>query len=145
MRSRLVDLASILAALLIGYGGIGLVSRLGWDRPFRAASPVPVAPTPTVAPAVTFTPVPSVTVGVAAVPSPSSAPLGPTVTPRATASPPSPSPTPTPVIYVVQAGDSLEGIAQRFKVTVDAISQANHLADPNRIAEGQRLVIPSGH
>ncbi|MBX6771010.1 MAG: LysM peptidoglycan-binding domain-containing protein [Chloroflexi bacterium] len=145
MRSRLIDLVSIIAALLIGYGGIGLISRLGWDRPFRTASPVRVVPTPTVAPAVTFTPVPSVTVGATAVPSPSSTLLGATVTPQVTAHPPSPSPTPTPVVYVVQAGDSLEGIAQRFKVTVDAISQANHLADPNRIAEGQRLVIPSGH
>ena len=49
--------------------------------------------------------------------------------------------------YVVQAGDTLYSIAQRFGVTVDAIAQANGIADPTQISVGQVLVIPGvdGH
>lgn len=43
---------------------------------------------------------------------------------------------------MVQQGDTLYSIAQRFGVTVDAIAQANNIADPASIAAGQVLVIP---
>jgi LysM repeat protein len=45
-------------------------------------------------------------------------------------------------VYVVQAGDTLFGIAGRFDVSMDAIMQANGLSDPNYIYEGQELIIP---
>ncbi len=45
--------------------------------------------------------------------------------------------------YVVEPGDSLYGIASRFSTSVEAISSANGLRDPNVIAAGQRLIIPS--
>jgi len=46
--------------------------------------------------------------------------------------------------YVVQAGDTLSRIAQRFNTTVDAIVRANNLSNPNNLSVGQRLIIPSG-
>lgn len=46
------------------------------------------------------------------------------------------------VIYVVQSGDSLLGIASRYGVTIDAIVQANNLANPDFVFSGQRLIIP---
>lgn len=49
---------------------------------------------------------------------------------------------PETMIYVVQAGDTLYGIAQRFGVTVDLLVSANNIDDPTQIAVGQRLTIP---
>ncbi len=46
--------------------------------------------------------------------------------------------------YVVQAGDTLFAIAQRFGTTVDAIVRANNIQDPNNIFVGQVLTIPTG-
>jgi stage VI sporulation protein D len=46
-------------------------------------------------------------------------------------------------LYVVQAGDTLSAIAERFGVTVDELVAANNLTDPNVLQVGQTLVIPS--
>jgi LysM repeat protein len=46
--------------------------------------------------------------------------------------------------YVVQNGDSLSGIADRFGVPVAAIMAANKLDNPDFVFIGQRLTIPSG-
>lgn len=43
--------------------------------------------------------------------------------------------------YKVKRGDTLAGIARRHKTTVDALAQANKIADPNRIREGQVLAL----
>jgi murein DD-endopeptidase MepM/ murein hydrolase activator NlpD len=45
-------------------------------------------------------------------------------------------------IHIVQAGETLHGIAQRYGTTVDAMVAFNGLADPDRIVAGQRLLIP---
>jgi len=45
-------------------------------------------------------------------------------------------------VYVVQAGDTLWDIAARFGVTVDALLQANEIADASLIKEGDELKIP---
>ncbi len=45
-------------------------------------------------------------------------------------------------VYVVQEGDSLYLIAQRFGTTVEAIASANGITDPSRIVPGMELVIP---
>jgi LysM repeat protein len=66
----------------------------------------------------------------------------PTLTPVPTGAPPGPPP-PTPIVHVVQAGESLTFIAQQYGVTVDAIVNANQLADPNSIYAGQTLIIPA--
>lgn len=44
--------------------------------------------------------------------------------------------------YTVQLGDTLSEIAERFGVPVAAIAEANGLADPHFILEGQMLTIP---
>ena len=45
-------------------------------------------------------------------------------------------------VYVVQEGDTLGKIAQRFGTTVDALVEANNIEDPDLIFPGQRLRIP---
>jgi LysM repeat protein len=74
--------------------------------------------------------------------------------PAAQASPPpflvpSPSPSPTAApqpqqrFHVVEGGDTLNRIAQRYGVSVEAIMQANGFTDRSRILRiGERLVIP---
>ncbi|HEX6383555.1 MAG TPA: LysM domain-containing protein [Anaerolineae bacterium] len=44
--------------------------------------------------------------------------------------------------YTVQPGDTLSSIARTFGVAVDAIVQANNIANPNFIVSGQVLTIP---
>ncbi len=46
------------------------------------------------------------------------------------------------VTHVVQPGENLYRIALRYGVSMDAIIQANDIADPRRIFSGQTLVIP---
>jgi LysM repeat protein len=73
-----------------------------------------------------------------------------TVVPRATSTPapatptPSPSPTltPTPIIYIVQQGDTLSGIAKQFGIAVETLMDANEVYDPRRLQVGQKLIIP---
>ena len=71
---------------------------------------------------------------------------------QAPAPAPTPAPTPPPsgrveiAVYVVKSGDNLTLIAKRFPeadVTAASIAADNHLADPNRLQIGQRLVILS--
>jgi LysM repeat protein len=47
------------------------------------------------------------------------------------------------VTYLVEAGDSLSAIAERFETTVEAVMEANDLTDPTLIFVGQELTIPS--
>ncbi|MCU0505561.1 MAG: LysM peptidoglycan-binding domain-containing protein [Chloroflexi bacterium] len=56
---------------------------------------------------------------------------------------PTPVPSPTPFTYTVKAGDTLSGIAAKYKVSVDDMLAANpDLTDPNSLQVGQVLVIP---
>ena len=55
-----------------------------------------------------------------------------------------PSPTPTTTTYIVQAGDSLTGIAFQFDVPVEDIMRANDLTDADLLYAGQELIIPIG-
>ncbi len=47
--------------------------------------------------------------------------------------------------YIVQPGDNLYTIGVRFKTSVSALMQANHIVDPNMIYPGQILNIPLPH
>jgi LysM repeat protein len=77
--------------------------------------------------------------------------IDPPATPSPTAAPtPTPTPEPEPEAeaeaegqtYVVESGDTLSGIAQRFGTTVDAIVEASGLEDPDRLSIGDELTIP---
>ena len=45
--------------------------------------------------------------------------------------------------YVVQAGDTLSGIAEQFGVTVQQLIDANKLTNPDLLIPGQELTIPA--
>lgn len=47
--------------------------------------------------------------------------------------------------YIVQPGDALSLIAQRFSVSIDAIQRANNLVNPNFIVVGQVLYVPQAN
>ena len=49
----------------------------------------------------------------------------------------------TPVTYTVKSGDTLAGIAAKFKTTVAKLMAANGIKNPNSIQVGQKLTIPS--
>ncbi len=49
----------------------------------------------------------------------------------------------TSIAYSVAAGDTLSSIAFRFGTTVEAMVQANGLEDPNALAAGAQLTVPS--
>jgi LysM repeat protein len=48
-----------------------------------------------------------------------------------------------PETYVVQPGDTLYGIAAKFKVDLQALVDANKITDPDSLQVGQVLVIPT--
>ncbi|MGC8856986.1 MAG: LysM peptidoglycan-binding domain-containing protein [Anaerolineae bacterium] len=86
-------------------------------------------------------------------PTPTRAPLSVTPAGRAanqpllTPTPDSPHLLPTPrqqaEQYVVQAGDTLGGIAERYGVSVPALMEANHISNPNLLSVGVILNIPA--
>ncbi len=45
-------------------------------------------------------------------------------------------------VYIIQSGDSLWDIAQRFGVELDDLTQVNNITDPNQLVAGDQLVIP---
>ena len=54
------------------------------------------------------------------------------------------APSASQVSYVVEAGDTLSGVAERFDSTVEDIMAENGLTDATLIFVGQTLLIPSG-
>ncbi len=45
-------------------------------------------------------------------------------------------------IYIVQSGDNLTTIAEKFGISVQELIDANHITDSNLVSEGMQLVIP---
>jgi LysM repeat protein len=97
------------------------------SSPSAAGSP---SPTVSASTAPTATPVPTA--------QPTSAPtVAPTSAPSSVS-----TPSAQPQTYVVQPGDTLNGIAVRFGTTVQALQQANGLGASDVILVGQVLIIP---
>jgi LysM repeat protein len=123
-------LAGAVAIVAVAAGAAGASATNGFGL-LAIAESSPTA-TPTLRPSPIVTPTPLAT------------PL-PTQVPTATAVPatpkPTPKPLPTPQTYVVQSGDTLNGIALRFGTTVTALKAANGLTG-DIINIGQVLVIP---
>ena len=116
-----IILAAVLAAVLIALAACGEV-----------ATPRPTATPPRVAgntPTVTLPPALRPT---------STAPIEP---PPDTATP---TITPTPIVHIVQAGETLLGIALDYGVDVDRLQAVNDIEDPRYLRVGQELVIPTG-
>jgi len=118
---------TLVAALMLAS-----VSGMLRGAPGSSASPTPEvsaseAATPTLAPA---SPSAEASAPASSAPSPT---LAPVVTP---------TPAPTPQTYVVQSGDTLNEIAQRFGTTANAIAEASGIAVNDPITPGQVLIIP---
>ena len=45
-------------------------------------------------------------------------------------------------VYVVQPGDTLYSIAQKFNVSMEEIIRLNNISRPDLVYPGQRLLIP---
>jgi LysM repeat protein len=125
VRGRGREIALVVVLLLINYlifSRLVMIVSVG-----RQATP-----TPTRTPKPTFTPF-NVVVGT------------PTLPPEATPVEEStPVASPSPTTHVVQAGETLSGIARDYGTTVDAIVEANDLGSAEAIInEGQGLLIPS--
>jgi len=71
-----------------------------------------------------------------------------TSTPAATSTPnvlvvvETPLPSATPFVYIVEAGDTLSQIAEKFKISQDALMAANPDVSPNSMSIGLTLIIP---
>jgi lipoprotein-anchoring transpeptidase ErfK/SrfK len=51
---------------------------------------------------------------------------------------------PEKVEYVVQAGDAIKRIANKFGTTIDLVQESNQLQTPDLIKEGDRLLVVTG-
>ncbi|TKJ30999.1 MAG: hypothetical protein CEE40_02795 [Chloroflexi bacterium B3_Chlor] len=133
-RPRVISLAGLIALFLACLYVYVLLALVWADTSDRLASWT-----------VTFTP--SAEVQVTRTPSPmptrTATPSGPTATPTVTPTytPISYTPTPVFLVYVVEAGDTLSGIARRYNTTVGAIMELNSLST-DLLAIGQELHIP---
>jgi LysM repeat protein len=74
----------------------------------------------------------------------------PTATPSATLDGPvglisaeTPPPSPTPTQYTIKSGDTLSQLAERYRITLDALLAANPGINPNALRVGDTLRIPS--
>ncbi len=66
-----------------------------------------------------------------------------TETAQATSQPIQPTqPSTASAVYVVQRGDDLFRISLKFGLSIDALSQANGIVNPNVIYVGQKLILP---
>lgn len=54
-----------------------------------------------------------------------------------------PLPSPTPFTYIIQSGDTMGALAQKFGVPLDALIAANPNVSPNAMSVGQTLFIPA--
>ena len=117
-----------LAALMLAAAIVVVVAFMTRGQEVARPSPTPVtgaaatrAPSPT--PSRTRTPTPA----------------------TATATPirRTPTPAPSPAVYVVQRGDTLSAIAERFNTTVEVLRRLNNIEEGAVLTVGQVLRLPS--
>jgi LysM repeat protein len=65
-----------------------------------------------------------------------------TVSTSATTTPATTTTTTSQIVYRVKPGDTLTRIANHFHVPISVIVTRNHITNPNRLSQGQTLVIP---
>ena len=53
-----------------------------------------------------------------------------------------PQPTATPFVYVVESGDTLSEIAEKFRISIDELRAANPNVSANSLSIGMTLIIP---
>lgn len=119
-------LACLASAACAGQASPTPTARAPAGSPTRAATATlpPLLPTPIYTQVLSLTPLPTATRGPATpMPSPALTPGGPTY-------------------HVVQRGETLFGIGQRYGVSVVALAAANNIADPAYVVVGSRLLIP---
>jgi murein DD-endopeptidase MepM/ murein hydrolase activator NlpD len=46
------------------------------------------------------------------------------------------------ILHTIEAGQTLTDISKTYGVTIDAITQANHISDPAKIYAGETIIIP---
>jgi LysM repeat protein len=66
----------------------------------------------------------------------------PTLTPHVVVIVETPIPTATPFVYIVERGDTLSGIAEKFNVSLDALRAANPDLKTSILSIGQTILIP---
>jgi LysM repeat protein len=150
--TRLVA-AVMVAVVLAVLGAVRLWSSspavAGVDNtpsPSLSATFVAIAPTASIASDPTPEATPAPTPNPTAAPTPKPTKVPPTPSPRATASP-TPAPTATPAAtpgvatYTVRDGDTLYGIAAKFKTSVRHIQDLNHMGSSTLIHAGDVLKV----
>jgi LysM domain-containing protein len=120
--AALIIAGLLLVGVVVGWVGIGGLGGLLGSPPESPSPAASVGASPSTDASASQTPGPSG--------SPIASPTGPASTPA-----------PTPVTYIVQSGDTLNLIAQRFGTTAQAIRDANGLTS-DIIQVGQVLIIP---
>jgi LysM repeat protein len=55
-----------------------------------------------------------------------------------------PQPSPTPLIHIVQSGETISGLSQKYDVPAQDIIAVNQIQNPNFLQLGTELVIPLG-
>ena len=128
--ARFTRPAVLVAALALAVVGLLILSSV-----FGILGGAPGDDSPTPSPSPSPSPIPSASVAPAS--AGTSASLAPASIPAAE----TPTPAPTPRTYIVQQGDTLNQIAQRFGTTAEAIRVANGLTG-DTLNIGQVLIIP---
>lgn len=123
-RERMVPL--LLGGLAVVLTVVGLLLVVVWLTGDRGTAMPAFLATDTPVPTETLTPPP------------------PTLTPTITETPlPSETPTPEgPLTYIVEPGDTLSSIAEKFGVDILLLISVNNITDPSAINAGQELIIP---
>ena len=122
--------------LIVGLLVVAFIVFLLWVILLRPQTPEPLPKTPTPIPGLAIPITDPNKAFINAIATPTPEPL-PTETPT-----PRPPKKPTAQVYIVQPGDTLSKIAERFGVTIDALTKTNMIVNPDALQVNQELTIP---